>query len=149
MNKLPQKLQPQAKKSIHQIWMSETREDAEKAFDKFLSLYGDKYPKATACLEKDRDVLLTFYDFPAAHWQHIRTTNPIESVFATVKLRTHKTKGCLSLKTGETMTFKLIQSASKNWIRLRGSAHMAQVIRGVNFKDGIAINQKEQEKCAA
>ena len=149
LNKLPQKLQPQAKKSIHQIWMAETRQDAEKAFDKFLSSYGDKYPKATACLEKDREVLLTFYDFPASHWQHIRTTNPIESVFATVKLRTHKTKGCLSLKTGETMTFKLIQSASKNWIRLRGSAHMAQVIRGVNFKDGMAINQKEEEKCAA
>lgn len=149
LNALPKKIQPQAKSAVHQIWMAATKQDALKAFDQFLETYGEKYPKAAHCLEKDREVLLTFYDFPATHWQHIRTTNPIESVFATVKLRTHKTRGCLSLKTGEAMTFKLIQSASKNWIRLRGSQHVAEIIQGIPFKDGYPRQQKEMEKCAA
>ena len=109
---------------------------AEKAFDFFLEAYGPKYDKAVACLAKDRDVLLTFYDFPAEHWKHIRTTNPIESTFATVRLRTTKTKGCLSRKTALTMVFKLCQSASRKWRRLDGAHHLAEIIRGVKFKDG-------------
>src|SRR5260221_10739075 len=118
--------------------MAETKKEAEKSFDFFIEAYQDKYHKATECLEKDRDVLLTFYDFPAEHWHHIRTTNPIESTFATVRLRTGKTRGCLSRKTGLTMVFKLIQSAQKRWLKLRGHYRVAEIIRGVIFKDGIA-----------
>ena len=106
--------------------------DAEKAFDFFLEAYGAKYDKAVACLAKDRDVLLAFYDFPAEHWKHIRTTNPIESTFATVRLRTTKTKGCLSRMTALTMVFKLCQSASKKWRRLNGSHHIAAIIAKVS-----------------
>lgn len=158
LNKLPQKNQPRAKKMLHEIWMASTKEDATKAFDKFIGTYEDAYPKATDCLQKDREVLLTFYEFPAAHWHHIRTTNPIESVFATVRLRTDKTKGCLSLETGEAMTFKLIESAEKRWLKLRKPHHMAEIIRGVNFKNGIATvkgddliqeHSEEIQKCAA
>lgn len=123
--------------------MAETKEDAEKAFDFFIEAYRAKYPKATECLEKDKDILLTFYDFPAEHWIHIRTTNPIESTFATVRLRTGKTRGCLSRKTGLTMVFKLIQSAQKRWRRLGGSNKVAEIIKGVNFKDGVAQNNEE------
>ena len=110
-----QSVQPRAKQHLQDIWMAETKRDAEKAFDFFLEAYGAKYDKAVACLAKDRDVLLAFYDFPAEHWKHIRTTNPIESTFATVRLRTTKTKGCLSRMTALTMVFKLCQSASKKW----------------------------------
>ena len=144
LNKLPNKLQPAAKKSIHNIWMASTKKAANRAFDQFLQVYGDKYPKATECLNKDRDVLLTFYDFPAAHWMHIRTTNPIESVFATVRHRTDKTKGCLSIHTAEVMAYKLICSASSKWIRLKGSKHMAEIISGINFKDGIRSKRQAQ-----
>lgn len=143
LNKLPKTLQEKGKQHIHNIWMAETKEDAEKAFDFFIEAYQAKYPKATECLEKDRDILLTFYDFPAEHWIHIRTTNPIESTFATVRLRTGKTRGCLSRKTGLTMVFKLIQSAQKRWRRLRGNNKVAEIIRGVNFKDGVAQNNEE------
>jgi putative transposase len=158
LSKLPQKNQPRAKKMLHEIWMAETTKDATTAFDKFIETHEDVYPKATDCLQKDREALLTFYDFPAAHWHHIRTTNPIESVFATVRLRTDKTKGCLSLETGEAMTFKLIESAQKRWLKLRKPHHMSQIIRGVNFKNGIAIVQDDDlklnhhqdlQKCAA
>ena len=103
--------------------MAETKEDAKEAFDHFITRYEDKYPKATARLAKDQDVLLTFYQFPAKHWQHIRTTYVIESTFATVKLRTAKMRGCLSRETGLTMVFKLMQSAQRRWIRLSGSDH--------------------------
>lgn len=114
LNKLPQSLQIQAKQNLQKIWMRPgTKEDAQIAFDTFIKLYRDKYPKATACLEKDRKALLTFFDFPAFHWRSIRTTNPIESVFDRGKHRTIKTKGCLSLESTETMIFKLIQSAQK------------------------------------
>jgi transposase-like protein len=136
LNKLPKSLQPKAKGHLQDIWMAETRQDAEAAFDFFLKAYGVKYDKAAACLQKDRDVLLTFYDFPAEHWKHLRTTNPIESTFATVRLRTTKTKGCLSRKTALTMVFKLCQSASKKWRRLDGSHQIAEIIKGVKFKDG-------------
>ena len=115
--------------------MAETRAVAEKAFDFFLEAHGPKYDKAVACLAKDRDAVLAFYDFPAEHWKHIRTTNPIESTFATVRLRTTKTKGCLSRMTALTMVFKLCQSASKKWRRLDGSHQIADIIQGVKFKD--------------
>lgn len=117
--------------------MAETRADAEKAFDFFVEAYGAKYDKAVECLTKDRDRLLTFYDLPAEHWKHVRSTNPIESTFATVRLRTTKTKGCLSRKTALAMVFKLLLSAKRKWRRLDGSNHLAEVIQGVTFKDGI------------
>ena len=137
LNKLPKGLQKKAKQHLQDIWMAETRKDAEKSFNFFLAAYGPKYDKATACLAKDRDVLLTFYDFPAEHWKHIRTTNPIESTFATVRQRTVKTKNCLSRKTALAMVFKLILSAKRKWRKLDGSSRLAEVIEGVPFKDGI------------
>ena len=137
LNKLPKNLHARAKQHIHNIWMADTKENAEKACDFFVEAYQLKYPKAAECLEKDRDVLLTFYDFPADHWVHLRTTNPIESTFATVRLRTGKTKGCLSRKTGLAMVFKLMLSAQKRWRRLSGHNKVADVIRGINFKNGI------------
>lgn len=151
LNKLPKSLHEKAKSSLHQIWMAETYAEADKAFGRFMATYEDKYPKATQCLDKDRDELLAFYAFPAKHWQHIRTTNVIESSFATVRLRTGKTRGCLSRNTGLTMVFKLLQSAEKRWIRLSGSHHCAEIIRGVKFKDGVKIenNQINQQEEAA
>ena len=142
LNKLPKSVQPRAKQHRQDIWMAETRAVAEKAFDFFLEAYGPKYDKAVACLAKDRDVLLAFYDFPAEHWKHIRTTNPIESTFATVRLRTTKTKGCLSRMTALTMVFKLCQSASKKWRRLDGSHQIADIIQGVKFKDGEKLTER-------
>ena len=136
LNKLPKSLQAKAKGHLQDIWMAETKDRAEKAFDFFLEAYGAKYDKATACLAKDRAVLLTFYDFPAEHWKHLRTTNPIESTFATVRLRTIKTKGCLSRITALTMVFKLCQSAAKKWRGLDGSHRLAEIVEGVKFKDG-------------
>ncbi len=137
LNKMPKSIQPKAKSMLHDIWMAETKVEAEKAFDLFLETFVGKYPGATACLEKDRDVLLTFYDFPAEHWTHIRTTNPIESTFATVRLRTRKTKGAGSRLASLTMVFKLALTAQKRWRALNGSQLIADVIRGVNFVDGV------------
>lgn len=139
LNKLPKSLQPKAKDRLHEIWMADTREHANKAFDLFLATYQDKYPKAAQCLRKDRESLLAFYDFPAQHWHHIRTTNPIESTFATIKLRTHRTKGCLSRETGLAMLYKLAMSAQDRWPRLRGSKLTADVLNGVSFKSGIKL----------
>jgi transposase-like protein len=137
LDKLPKRLQPEAKDKLHQIWMAETRTDAEQAFDLFLTTYQAKYPKATECLAKDRTVLLSFYDFPAEHWIHLRTTNPIESTFATVRLRHRRTKGNGSRVACLTMVFKLMQSASKKWRLLNGSQLLPEVIAGVQFIDGI------------
>jgi transposase-like protein len=137
LNKLPKTIQPKAKAMLHDIWMAETKQAAERAFDLFLETFRAKYPGAATCLEKDRDVLLTFYDFPAEHWRHIRTTNPIESMFATVRLRTKKTKGAGSRVACLTMVFKLARSAQKKWRALNGSQLIAQVIEGVSFVDGI------------
>jgi transposase-like protein len=137
LNKMPKSIQPKAKSMLHDIWMAETKVDAEKAFDLFLETFVGKYTGATACLEKDRDVLLTFYDFPAEHWTHIRTTNPIESTFSTVRLRTRKTKGAGSRLASLTMVFKLALTAQKRWRALNGSQLIADVIRGVNFVDGV------------
>jgi transposase-like protein len=139
LNKLPKVIQPKVKQALHEIWMAPTREDAYKAFDIAISTYSAKYPKAMDCLEKDKDEMLAFYDFPAAHWQHIRTSNPIESTFATVRLRTAKTRGCVARHTILAMVYKLGQSAQKRWRRLRGFKLLAEVIRGVQFKDGERI----------
>ena len=148
LNKLPKGAQVKAKAALHQIWMAATREDAHKAFDGFLATYRDKYPKAAGCLEKDRETLLAFYDFPAAHWQHIRTSNPIESTFATVRLRTNKTRGCVSRQTILSMVFQLGQSASKRWRRLRGFKHLADVIRGVKFENGVRLDTNDSRVAA-
>jgi len=137
LNKLPKSLQAKAKKKLHQIWMADNKDEAERNFDAFIQTYSAKYPKATECLQKDRDVLLTFYDFPAEHWRHIRTTNPIESTFATVRLRTAKVRGCFSSLTVLTMAFQLCRSAQKRWIRLHHPERLGEVIRGINFVDGI------------
>jgi transposase-like protein len=144
LDNLPKRLQPEAKEKIHEIWMAVTRADAERAFDLFVAIYEAKYPKATGCLSKDRDVLLTFYDFPAEQWIHLRTTNPIESTFATVRLRHRRTKGNGSRTACLTMVFKLMQSAAKRWRLLNGSQLLPEVIAGVQFIDGI----KPQEAAA-
>jgi putative transposase len=136
LDKLPKNKQPGAKEMIHEIWMADTREHANQAFDLFLEAYSAKYPKACECLQKDRDQLLTFYDFPAEHWLHLRTTNPIESTFATVRLRTKKTKGSGSRTACLTMVFKLMQSAEKKWRTLNGSSLLPDVIQGTKFVDG-------------
>jgi transposase-like protein len=125
---------------LHDVWIAETKADAEAAFGLFVETFEARYPKAAACLAKDREKLPVFYDFPAEHWRHIRTTNPIESTFATVRLRTHKTKGCGSRAACLTMVFKLAESAERHrrhWRRLNGSAVLPDVIRGVPFMDGI------------
>jgi putative transposase len=137
LNQMPKSLQAKAKGHLQDIWMAETRDDADAAFDFFIEAYGVKYDKAVERLTKDRDRLLTFYDFPAEHWKHVRTSNPIESTFATVRLRTVKTKGCLSRKTALAMAFKLILSAKRKWRKLDGSRQLAEIIEGVLFEDGI------------
>ena len=139
LDKLPKGVQSKAKAALHDIYEAEGRAKAEKAFDLFVATYAAKYPKATECLAKDREALLTFYDFPAEHWRHIRTTNPIESTFATVRLRTAKTKGCGSRVACLTMVFKLMESASKSWRSLNGSARLRAVISGARFVDGIEV----------
>jgi putative transposase len=144
LNKMPKSAQPKAKQAIHEIWMAETKESAEAAFDLFIKTYEDKYPGTTQCLLKDQDELLTFYDFPAAHWKSIRTTNPIESTFATIRHRTKRSKGCLSRTSMLHMMFKLGQCAQKRWHRLRGFDHLTKVITGVKFKDGIEVKQADQ-----
>ena len=141
LDKLPKRLQAAAKEKLHDVWMADTRQHACQAFDLFLQTYGPKYPKACECLAKDRDVLLTFYDFPAEHWIHLRTTNPIESTFATVRLRTKRTKGSGSRVACLTMVFKLMQSASKNWRALNGSEILPDVIQGIPFIDGTKQTQ--------
>ena len=137
LNKLPKSIQSKAKAMVHEIWQAETKAVAETAFALFVTTFEAKYPQATACLAKDREVLLTFYDFPAEHWLHLRTTNPIESTFATVRLRHRRTKGSGSRTACLTMVFKLALAAEKRWRRLNGSALLPEVIRGVRFVDGV------------
>jgi putative transposase len=146
LNKLPKANQPKAKSALHQIWMADTKHAAHKALDTFVSAYAAKYPKAAACLAKDRDALLAFYDFPAEHWVHIRTTNPIESTFATVRHRTVKTRGCISRESLLSMVFKLAVVAEQRWRRLKGSERVGEVLRGVVFKDG--VNEEAHERAA-
>ena len=140
LNKLPKALQGKAKADLQDIWMAESRAAAELACDNFLRSYGVKYPKATECLSQDRDVLLTFYDFPAQHWQHLRTTNPIESTFATVRLRTNKTRGCVRRGGMLAMVFKLTKVAEQRWTKLKGAEFLAQLTQGMKFKDGLQLN---------
>ena len=139
LTKLPQSQQPQALRDLQSIWMAATETEAQTAFDAFVKDYAAKYPKASECLAKDRENLLAFYDFPAEHWAHIRTTNPIESTFATVRLRTDKTKGSGSRQACLTMVFKLCQLAQRRWHRLRGRELLDDVIKGVRFVDGIKV----------
>lgn len=144
LNNLPKSQQPNAKSALHEIYMAATKAEAETAFDRFINIYEAKYPKAVECLAKDRQALLAFYDFPAEHWVHIRTTNPIESTFATVRLRTDKTRGCVSQQSILALVFKLVQSAQKRWLRIRGFKRLGEVIEGVKFKDGIRVDQQPQ-----
>ena len=146
LNKLPKANQPKAKSALHQIWMADTKHAAHKALDAFVSTYAAKYPKATACLAKDRNALLAFYDFPAEHWVHIRTTNPIESTFATVRHRTVKTRGCVSRESLLSMVFKLAVVAEQRWRRLKGAERVGEVLRGVVFRDG--MNEEEHARAA-
>ena len=137
LNKMPKSVQPKAKADLHEIWQAETKADAEKAFDHFVAKYRAKYEAACMCLTKDREVLLAFYDFPAEHWGHLRTTNPIERTFATIRLRHRKTKGNGTRRASLAMMFKLAQSASKKWRRLNSPEKMILVLEGRSFKDGI------------
>ena len=139
LNCLPKSSQPKAKQALHNIWQAETRADAEKAFDLFIVTYDTKYPKATFCLQKDREALMAFYNFPAQHWQSIRTSNPIESTFGTIRHRTKRSKGCLSRDGVLHMMFKLGMCAQENWQRLCGFKYLGQAITGVKFRDGIEV----------
>ncbi len=150
LNYLPKGVQPKAKRALREIWMAEDRASAHRAFDHFVETYRDKHPKAVACLEKDREALLAFYDFPAVHWQHIRTTNPVESAFATIRHRTDRAKGCVSRATMLAMLYKLGMEAQKRWRRIRGFGYLAKVIEGVAFRDGVEVTGNADEgRCAA
>ena len=142
LNALPKSVQSKAKAHLKDIWMAETKAGAEAAFDFFVEAYGVKYDRAVKCLTKDRADLLAFYDFPAEHWKHIRTTNPIESTFATVRHRTTKTKGCLSRQTALAMTHQLMLSAKKKWRKLDGQNRLPEIIEGIEFRDGIKHESK-------
>ncbi len=144
LNYLPKSSQAKAKEALHNIWQAETKVDAEKAFDLFIKTYEAKYPKATLCLQKDREELMAFYDFPAKHWQSLRTSNPIESTFGTIRHRTKRSKGCLTRDGMLHMMFKLGMCAEKKWRKLRGFNDLAKVITGVQFKDGIEVMQDDQ-----
>ncbi|MFE8073536.1 IS256 family transposase [Marinobacteraceae bacterium S3BR75-40.1] len=144
LNRLPKSSQPRAKRALHDIWQAETRADAEKAFDTFIKTYEAKYPKVAECLLKDHEELMTFYDFPAKHWQSIRTTNPIESTFGTIRHRTKRSKSCLSRDGMLHMMFKLGMCAEKKWRRLRGFDYLAKVVTGVIFKDGEEVATADQ-----
>lgn len=141
LDKMPRSVQPSAKSLIHEMYMAETKEDAFGAYEEFMALYEAKYPKACECLRKDKDVLFTFYDFPAEHWRHIRTTNPIESTFATVRHRSRQTKGCGSRTATLSMVYKLGREAEKHWRRINGYALIEKVIRGIVFKDGVELQE--------
>jgi putative transposase len=141
LNKMPKSMAPTVKSDLRDIWQAETRTAAEAAMDTFIEKYGAKYGKAVDCLTRDRDALLAFYDFPAEHWDHLRTANPIESVFATVRHRTIRTKGALSQKTAKLMVFTLVRAASKKWRRLNGPNQLPRVLDGIKFTDGIATSE--------
>jgi putative transposase len=147
LNKMPKSLHTKAKRALQEIWMAETKKDAVKALEApvqargrlFVETYQVKYKRATDCLIKDRAALLAFYDFPAEHWKHLRTTNPIESTFATVRHRTIRSKGCLSNKTALAMVFKLAEGAQKSWRRIDGHNQLPKLIQGVKFADAIEV----------
>jgi len=149
LNKLPKSQQSKAKRALQEIWMAETKKDALLAFDAFVETWGIKYDKAVECLIKDRDALLAFYEFPAEHWKHLRTTNVIESSFATIRHRTVRSKGCLSNKTALAMIFKLAEAAEKSWRRLDGHNQLPKVILGVKFADGVEVIRSQAQAAAA
>ncbi len=151
LNALPKSLQAKAKADLHEIWMAPTRPQAITAFDHFLKSYGAKYPKATDKLAKDREALLAFYDFPAEHWIHLRTTNPIESTFATVRHRTTRTKNCVTRSTFLGLAFKLVQEAQKSWRRIRAVERIAELLAGIVFRDGVpaSVDDPQQQRLAA
>ena len=144
-----QALGPGHRRALHDIWKAETKAHAEQAFELFLDTYEAKYPKATACLQKDREELLAFYSFPAKHWQSLRTSNPIESAFGTIRHRTKRSKGCLSRDGMLHMMFKLGMCAEQNWRKLRGFDYLAKVIEGVQFRDGIEVKENETKEPVA
>ena len=148
MDKLPKSVQPAAKQDLREIWQAPDRATAEAAMATFAEKYGAKYEKAVTCLTKDRDALLTFYDFPAEHWDHLRTSNPIDSVFATVRHRTVRTKGALSQDTARLMVFKLVMAAAKTWRRLKGEIQLPKVIQGVTFKNGVEVTNTPAQTAA-
>jgi putative transposase len=150
LNALPKSLQSKAKAGLHEIWMAETRADAVTALDTFVTTYQVKYPNAAEKLTKDRDALLAFYDFPAEHWLHVRTTNPIESTFASVRHRTTRSRNCLSRETFLGLAFKLIEEAEKSWRRLNGPNRLTELLQGKVFKDGMpASNEASEEQRVA
>jgi transposase-like protein len=148
LDKLPKSVQPAAKADLREVWMAPDRATAEAAIGTFAEKYGAKYEKAVTCLLKDRNALLTFYDFPAEHWDHLRTSNPIESVFATVRHRTVRTKGALSQDTARLMVFKLVMAAAKTWRRLKGENQLPKVIQGVTFRNGVEVTQTPAQTAA-
>lgn len=148
LDKLPKSVQPAAKADLREIWSAPDRATAETAVATFAAKYGAKYDKAVTCLVKDRDALLTFYDFPAEHWDHLRTSNPIESVFATVRHRTVRTKGALSQDTARLMVFKLVMAAARTWRRLKGENQLPKVIQGVTFRDGVEVIETPAQNAA-
>jgi len=148
LKNLPKSMQPKVKSALQDIWMAETKDEAIKAFDRTIKRFKDKYPKAMDCLSKDREELLAFYNFPAAHWIHIRTTNPIESTFATVRLRTKRSRNCGSRDTTLAMVFKLLQSAEKRWKKIKGFNLLTLVVDNVEFKDGIEVSEKSDRVAA-
>jgi transposase-like protein len=148
LDKVPKSVQAAMKTDLREIHGAPTRAAAEKAVDVFVEKYGAKYPRAAECLTKDREALLAFYDFPAEHWDHLRTSNPIESVFATVRHRTVRTKGALSPTTARLMVFKLVMAASKTWRRLKGENQLPKVVAGVTFKDGTEVTDLPSDRAA-
>ena len=148
LDKLPKSIQPAAKADLREIWTAPDRVTAETAITTFAEKYGTKYEKAVTCLVKDRDALLTFYDFPAEHWDHLRTANPIESVFATVRHRTVRTKGALSQDTARLMVFKLVMAAAKTWRRLKGENQLPKVVQGVRFRNGVEVTEAPEHNAA-
>jgi transposase-like protein len=156
MDKLPKSVQPAAKADLREVWAAPDRATAETAIGTFAEKYGAQYPKAAACLVKDRDALLTFYDFPAelaetrsvCRWDHLRTSNPIESVFATVRHRTVRTKGALSQDTARLMVFKLVMAAAKTWRKLKGENQLPKVVQGVTFRNGVEVTDTPAQNAA-
>jgi transposase-like protein len=148
LDKLPKSVQPAAKQDLREIWQAPDRATAETAITTYTEKYGDIYEKAVTCLLKDRDALLAFYDFPAEHWDHLRTSNPIESVFATVRHRTVRTKGALSQDTARLMVFKLVMMAARTWRRLKGENQLPKVVRGVRFRNGVEVTETPAQTAA-
>ena len=148
LNKVAKSVQPAMKQDLREIWMAPDRDTAQAALTTFEKKYAAKHAKAVECLTKDREALLAFYAFPAEHWDHVRTTNPIESVFATVRHRTIRTKGALSQDTAKLMVFKLITAAAKTWRRLQGENQLPKVIQGVTFRDGVEVTETASQNAA-